>query len=413
MPHRFTAVSVFTCSLALAGSACATSAEAPLVAGSPTASSSPEATVSPHRAQRASRIRSWSGKRISLTVGQRFTDRIRVVPKGRRTLTTTLVETSTSRRRTKKGRVGRRGFATASVKPPRAGDYRLRLAVSANRRGAATRTRFRRVTVTGEIPEPAAVYAYVTGDIGDCKGVPGSTARLIPQGAKVLVSGDVAYPKGTRSDFNRCYLPFYGKFLDTTYPVPGNHEYLTADLAYFDVFGTRVGTRRTPWYQVRLGSWRFLMLNSNCAKVGGCEPGSRQYRWVERQLATNTDRCLAAVWHAPRWSSGRHGSDWGVASMFRLLAGSGTDVLFSGHDHSYERFTRLNGNGRPSPTGLRQIVVGTGGAKLYAFRTPLLGSQVRSTGHFGVLRVRLAADGYSWQFLATDGASVDRGSDTC
>lgn len=356
---------------------------------------------------------SWKRGPISLTVGQRFTDRIRVRPGGRRTLTTTLLDPARARQWSKSVRVGRRGFATVRIKPSRAGEYRLRLAVSGNRQGAAARTELRRVTVSGETPQPGVTYAYVAGDIGDCQGVPGATARLIPGGADVIVPGDLAYPAGSRGDFDRCYLPFYGRFLDTTYPVPGNHEYRAADLAYFDVFGQRVGTRRTPWYQMRLGAWRFLMLNSVCAEVGGCEPGSRQYRWVEQQLARNTDRCLAAVWHAPRWSSGRHGSDPGMASMFRLLASHGADVVFSGHDHSYERFARMTPSGAPGPSGIRQLVVGTGGAKLYEFRTPLRGSQVRSTGHHGVLRVRLAPNGYSWQFLATDGAPVDRGSDTC
>lgn len=364
--------------------------------------------------QRSSRIRSWSRKPIALTLGQRFTDKIRVKPKGRRTLTTTLTEVSTSRAVTKNGRVGRRGYSRVSIKPRAPGAYRLRLAVTANRRGAAASTKVRRVTVTGENPRPGVVHAYVAGDIGDCKGVPGSTARLIPPGATVIVPGDVAYPRGRQVDFDNCYLPSYRRFLPTTYPVPGNHEYLDPALAYFDVFGRRVGTRADPWYELRLGAWRFLMLNSNCDRVGGCGEGSRQYRWVQQRLALNRDRCLAAVWHAPRWSSGiKHGGFPAVTAVYRLLQQAGADLLLAGHEHSYERFARLTAGGQLSPAGIRQIVVGTGGAELYRFGPPVTGSQVRSTGHHGVLRVAFAPDGFSWQFLATDGAAVDRGSDTC
>ena len=50
-----------------------------------------------------------------------------------------------------------------------------------------------------------------------------ATAGLIPLGAGLLALGDIAYPKGRLKDFARCYLPHYGRLLDTTKPVPGNH----------------------------------------------------------------------------------------------------------------------------------------------------------------------------------------------
>ena len=41
------------------------------------------------------------------------------------------------------------------------------------------------------------------------------------------------------------------------------------------------------------------------------------------------------------------------------------DVVLNGHDHLYERFDKQDADGRPSPTGIRQFIVGTGGAHSY------------------------------------------------
>ena len=48
-------------------------------------------------------------------------------------------------------------------------------------------------------------------------------------------------------------------------------------------------------------------------------------------------------------------------------AGEGALVL-SGHNHVYERFAKQNANGRRARDGLRQLVVGTGGAEPYGSR---------------------------------------------
>lgn len=261
----------------------------------------------------------------------------------------------------------------------------------------------------------AGSTVYAVGDIGDCGGDPAATSRLIPKGGALLALGDLAYPNGSKRDFRKCYLPSYGTHRPTTHPVPGNHEYYDYPrLAYFGVFGSAEGSRERPWYVLRRGAWTIYQLNSNCSFFDGdCGSDSRQYKWLNRHLAAHPTRCIAASWHHPRWSASEHGPEESMGPMYRLLTRNGADLLLSGHDHNYQRFPRLSATGKRDPAGLRQFVVGTGGAGLYSREPSAVEPTVFNSDHHGVLRLRLAATGYSWDFLSTDGAAVDSGSDTC
>jgi acid phosphatase type 7 len=65
-------------------------------------------------------------------------------------------------------------------------------------------------------------------------------------------------------------------------------------------------------------------------------------------------------------------------------------------------------------SGIRSFVVGTGGARLYPVLFPRSRSVVHDDATFGVLRLRLAAEGYAWRFLPVGrGTFTDTGSGTC
>jgi 3',5'-cyclic AMP phosphodiesterase CpdA len=90
------------------------------------------------------------------------------------------------------------------------------------------------------------------------------------------------------------------------------------------------------------------------------------------------------------------------------------DVVLSGHDHDYERFTPMNADAEADSEGVTQFVVGTGGASHYKFHNPESTSTVRITGRNGVLRMQLAAEAFSWQFIeAQNGNVLDSGDASC
>ncbi len=42
--------------------------------------------------------------------------------------------------------------------------------------------------------------------------------------AVVLTLGDNVYPRGTLTEYQRCYAPTWGRFKERTWPVPGNRD---------------------------------------------------------------------------------------------------------------------------------------------------------------------------------------------
>lgn len=91
------------------------------------------------------------------------------------------------------------------------------------------------------------------------------------------------------------------------------------------------------------------------------------------------------------------------------------DVVLNGHDHDYERFAPQDASGTPDPEhGMREFVVGTGGASRYFMLLRHPTTEARSARSFGVLFLRLEPGGYALEFVPTtpDGFK-DAGADRC
>jgi len=266
-------------------------------------------------------------------------------------------------------------------------------------------------------PAPAGATRVVAGgDIGECGGAAPETAELLEQvQGPFLALGDIAYPKGAPDDYAKCYDPFYGPYKDRTLPVPGNHDYMTDDgLPYFEYFGPAAGSQEQSWYSRDVGDWHIVFLDSNCEFVGGCDEQSPQYQWLTEDLKSAQSKCVAAVWHHPRYSSSQYGDSEEMAPMFNALVAAGGDLVLNGHAHFYERYPRMSGDAQTAESGMREFIVGTGGANLYPFETVNPASEVRWNQGHGLLQLDLGPDGYQWRYLPTDTAVVvDSGSDTC
>jgi hypothetical protein len=243
------------------------------------------------------------------------------------------------------------------------------------------------------------------GDIASCtsQGDEQTAALLARLPGTIAAIGDLAYPNGTARDFADCFTPGWGPLVPRIRAALGNHEYNSGTAA------VAIRTFHLPqrgWYSYELGAWHVVVLNGNCGFVGGCATGSPQWRWMKADLAAHRNTCTLAYWHQPRYSSGLHGSNDAYQPFWDILAAAGADLVLNGHDHDYERFAPIQ--------GIREFVVGTGGASHYPILLAQPHSVVRETGTFGVLRLSLGNASYTWKFLPVAGSTfTDAGSAPC
>jgi len=245
------------------------------------------------------------------------------------------------------------------------------------------------------------------GDIANCdsNGAKATATLIRGMAGTIAPLGDEAYATGSKRDFADCYDPTWGTEKARTSPAVGNHEYGTRGAhGYFAYFGAAAGEPGVGYYGYDLGEWHIIVLNSNCEEVGGCAADSAQGQWLRADLAAHPTACTLAYWHHPLFSSGQeHGGDAALQPFWQLLYDAGADVVLAGHEHNYERFAPQDATGSPDPqAGIREFVVGTGGASHYPFGHPLPLSESRNAETFGVLALTLHSRGYDWEFVPAD-----------
>lgn len=228
--------------------------------------------------------------------------------------------------------------------------------------------------------------------------------------AFVLALGDNAYNDGSGSDYENKYDPAWGSFKAITKPIPGNHEWHTSGAGYFDYF---FDGENVDWYAYDIdANWRAYALSCEV----DCSAGSEQQAWFQADLAAHPGRHYLAYTHEPRYtSSSEHSDETELSALYDDFVAAGGDIWLSGHNHTYERFAKMDGDGRTRPDGVRTFVVGTGGNQLYGFEPAMdPGQEFRQNTDYGVLKLTLADGGYDWAFVASgrgyvDGEHVDTG----
>jgi chitodextrinase len=236
--------------------------------------------------------------------------------------------------------------------------------------------------------------------------------------ARALALGDLQYNSASLSNLQNSYDKTWGRFKSITRPVLGNHE--STGTGYFDYFnGSGVnngpaGERGKGYYSYDVGAWHLIALNPNCSRVP-CSAGSAQEQWLRADLASHPNTCTLAYWHHPRFSSGHDGDGTFMQPIWQALYDADADVVLVGHSHDYERFAPQNASGGLDRTrGIREFVVGTGGAFFTGLSTTKPNSEVRQNKTFGVLRLTLHSTSYDWQFVPEAGKTwTDSGSDSC
>ncbi len=245
---------------------------------------------------------------------------------------------------------------------------------------AATRIHYQ-LTVDG-VPGPVHRFATApaAGEVlrvavyGDVRGGHAIHARLIAaiQGESpdlVVASGDLVLRGNDEADWQR-FFAVAGPLLAAVpyYSVLGNHDVGRAgDLGrrMNELFGFPAPPPDRPaagWYSFAVAGVHFVMLDSNAYD----DPA--QQRWLEADLAAARRagaRTILAFTHDGPFARGTHGGNQVAARQYApILVRAGVTLLFSGHDHLYQR-------GRQD--GLDYIVSGGGGASLYPITCGIAG----------------------------------------
>jgi hypothetical protein len=262
------------------------------------------------------------------------------------------------------------------------------------------------------------------GDIVGCQDPHGAqaTAKLIEKiPGTVFTLGDLVYDAATLSQFQNCYGAAWGKFKDRTRPAIGNHEYRQGNAGpYFQYWGAQAGPPGKGYYSYDLGAWHVVVLNTNCDALGqgGCAAGSPQESWLRQDLRDHRGSCIVAYGHHPLFSSGffrSHAVHPELKRLWEDLYAAHADLVLAGHEHSYERFAPQDPDGRADPQhGIREIVVGTGGRSHGPLGLVLRNSEVQNFDTYGVLKLTLSPQGYTWEFIPEEGRTFhDAGVGVC
>ncbi|MEI6224053.1 MAG: metallophosphoesterase [Deltaproteobacteria bacterium] len=109
------------------------------------------------------------------------------------------------------------------------------------------------------------------------------------------------------------------------------------------------------WYEVDMGGWRFLVLDTGSDMLGDVDPmpeGGPQLTWLEARLSEAERKGIPSIvlLHVPPYSSGRQerGAPWvGRRVVEDVLDRHPVALVLSGHIHAYERLVRPGFQGKP------------------------------------------------------------------
>jgi predicted phosphodiesterase len=211
----------------------------------------------------------------------------------------------------------------------------------------------------------------------------------------VILVGDNLYGAERPQDFKAKFEDPYKPLLDAGvkfYAALGNHD-ARAQRYYkpFNMGGDLYYTFKAPNEKVR-----FFVLDSTY-------PVPEQIAWLEKALKDSNDNWKIVYFHHPIYSSGgRHGSDLKLRETLEpLFINYNVSVVFTGHDHFYERIKPQH--------GIVHFVVGSGGQLAYGdiLKTDLTAKGFDTDQAF--MAVEISGDKMYFNALSRTGEVVDSG----
>jgi hypothetical protein len=305
-------------------------------------------------------------------------------------------------------------------------------------------------------PEPGdngAVHFLVMGDGGEGNKYQRAITYQMEQAPHEFLvhTGDVVYDNGTDAEWSLNYYPVYRNLIRNRpwFLSLGNHEYLGSGVYYvvgaeYATKGERLMTEdaflaaaekdpnplvfksqkegtaeaylenaflperpgRERYYSFDWGAVHVAMLDSNRSRTPG-EPGDPQYQWLETDLKASKAPWKVVAFHHPMTSIGKPAylfsvegvTDW-RKDWHPLFERYGVDVVFAGHDHTYQRSMPIvvdpetGAIARDDARGVTHVITGGGGGGITPqslFPAPLWHSGVYHMRHH-FLRVTADAD---------------------
>lgn len=244
-----------------------------------------------------------------------------------------------------------------------------------------------------------SVKLAVIGDNGSGDGAQDEVAAQLATEQRrfafdlVLMVGDNFYGSQAPADLFRKFARPYAPLLEagvTFQAALGNHD----DMSTINY--SPINMRGQRYYTYARKNVRFIVLDTNVLD-------DAQLRWAEAALQDSSQPWKIAYFHHPLYgNAGRHGSNVDLRVRLEpLLLKHGVQVVFSGHDHVYERL-------KPQK-GIQYFVVGSGG-KLR--KGDLRRSDTTAAGFDqdnAFMLVEIAGDDLHFQVISRTGATVDSG----
>lgn len=210
----------------------------------------------------------------------------------------------------------------------------------------------------------------------------------------VIMLGDNIYGSHAPGDFVRKFEEPYKPLLDSGvkfYASLGNHDDPKVETLYkpFNMDGER-------YYAFRKDNVAFFALDSTYM-----DP--KQLEWFEQNLKNSQGAWKICFFHHPLYNDGRHhGSDLDLRKqLLPLFQKYGVNVVFSGHEHVYERMKLQN--------NINYFVEGSSG-KLMTHDFRNAGERVKGYDKDrGFMIVEVDGDQLYFQTLTRTGETIDSG----
>ena len=207
-----------------------------------------------------------------------------------------------------------------------------------------------------------------------------------------IMLGDNIYGRERPQDFENKFMRPYKALLAANVEFNaalGNHD--DPNQRYFKPFNLGGNRYRT----FKKGNVRFFVIDSNYL-----DP--EQVKWLEKELSQSGSDWKIAYFHHPLYTTARRGPEVELRAVLEpLFVKHGVDVVFTGHEHIYERL-------QPQK-GIYHFTVG-GAAKLRKGDTrpgALIAARYDRDRSF--LLAEVAGDSLFFQTVSRSGAVVDRG----